>query len=106
MKPVKRLFLLFAAGLFALSVVNYINHRADPPREVETSSAGSPASEGYLVRSEGNRICVHSLSSGSTRLVEDIRVSDLPEADREQLARGLTLPDEASLLALLEDYTG
>lgn len=106
MKLAKRLFLLFAAGLFVLSLINYLEHHADMPREVETTSAGSPAGEGYLVRSEGRRLCVQSLGGGSVRYIEGICVSDLPPADREQLARGFTLPDEAALLALLEDYTG
>ena len=106
MKLFKRLFLLAAAGLFALSLMNYIDHHGAVPREVETSSAGSSASEGYLVVGEGDRVCIRPLGGGIVRYVEGVRVSDLPAADREQLARGFTLPDEAALLALLEDYTG
>lgn len=106
MKIAKRLFLFAAAILFALSLMNYIDHHGKLPREVETAAAGSSAAEGYHVSSEGNRVCIQPLDGGIVRYVDGLKVSDLPEADRLQLARGFTLPDEAALLALLEDYTG
>lgn len=106
MKLIRRLFLVFAAALFALSLQNYLSSQNGAPREVGSSAAGSASSEGYLVRSEGDRICIQPLSGGRPGYVEGLRVSDLPEEDRRQLEKGLSLPDEASLLALLEDYTG
>ncbi len=106
MKLAKRLFLLFAAGLFALSLLNYLEHNADASRHTDAPAQSSPAKEGYFVQSEGLRICIRPLSGGPTRYAEGICVSDLPGADREQLACGFTLPDDAALLALLEDYTG
>lgn len=106
MKLIRRLLLLFAAALFALSLQNYLGSKNGTPQEVGSSAAGSALSEGYLVRSEGDRICVQPLSGGRPGYIEGLRVSDLPEEDRRQLAQGLSLPDEASLLALLEDYTG
>jgi len=106
MKLAKGLFLFFSAGMFILSAVSYLSRHTDTPREVETASAGASATEGYLVCSEGNRVCVRPLDGGAARFVEGVLVSDLPPADREQLSRGLVLPDQAALLALLEDYTG
>lgn len=106
MKLIRRLFLLFSAGLFALSLYGYIHSRSDSAREIQSSAAASAPTEGYLVRSDGDRICIRPLSGGSAGYVEGLRVSDLPEEDRRQLAKGFSLPDEASLLALLEDYTG
>ena len=106
MKLFQRLFLLLAAGLFALSLQSYLGSRSEAPREVSSSASGSAHTEGYLVRSDGDRICVQPLSGGRPGYVEGLRVSDLPEEDRRQLAQGVSLPDEASLLALLEDYTG
>ena len=104
MKLIKRLFLLFAAGVFVLSLMNYLEHRE--PREVHSSAAGSSVSGGYLVLGEGQRISVRPVGGGPVRYVEGVLISDLPQADREQLARGFTIPDEAALIALLEDYTG
>lgn len=108
MKLAKRLFLLFSAAMFALSLVNFLRHNTDEPQELnaEAASAASASSEGFLVRSEGDRICIQPTGGGIVRYVDGVRVSDLPEADRLQLAHGFTLPDEAALLALLEDYTG
>ena len=106
MKLLRRLFLLLAAGLFVLSLQSYLSSKSDAPREVGSTAAGSALTDGYLVRSEGDRIYVQPLSGGRPGYVEGLRVSDLPEEDRRQLERGLSLPDEASLLALLEDYTG
>lgn len=106
MKLFRRLFLLLAAGVFALSLQNYLNLQSQTPQEVGSTAVGTAPSDGYLVRSEGDRICVQPLSGGRPGYVEGLRVSDLPEEDRRQLERGLSLPDEASLIALLEDYTG
>ena len=106
MKLAKRIFLLFAAGLFALSLINYLEHSSGTPRDISSSSAGAPADEGYLVRSEGLRLTVRPLGGGPVRYVEGVCISDLPPADRDLLARGFTLPDERALIALLEDYTG
>ena len=106
MKLIQRLFLLLAAGLFALSLANWLGTVPDIRREPESAASASPEEEGYLVHSEGDRVCVRPLSGGRPGYVEGVRVSDLPEEDRRQLAAGLSLPDEASLMALLEDYTG
>ncbi len=109
MKLVKRLFLVFSAVMFALALLGYLRQepeRSRSSREPETVMAGSSREEGYFVRSEGLRLRVQPLGGGAARYIEGICVADLPAADREQLALGLTLPDEAALLALLEDYTG
>lgn len=106
MRMIGRLFLVIAAGLFILSLAGYLKVGAPVSREPDSLASGAPADGGYLVHSEGDRVCVRPLSGGRPGYVEGLRVSDLPEEDRRQLAAGLSLPDEESLLALLEDYTG
>ncbi len=106
MKLIRRLFLFLSAGLFAMSLHGYLGSEKAPARDTESQSAVSAPSEGYLVRSDGDRIRIQPISGGRPGYVEGLRVSDLPEEDRLQLAQGFSLPDEASLLALLEDYTG
>ena len=106
MKMLCRLFLLLAAGLFILSLYNYLDTDRRSPQEPDSLFSGAQAGEGWLVHSEGDRVCIRPLSGGRPGYVEGVRVSDLPEEDRQQLAVGFSLPDERSLLALLEDYTG
>ncbi len=104
MKLFKRLFLFFSAVLFALSLSRHMDPPVSSPlRGTDTAAV---CTGGYDVRSEGNRIRVQPLSGGQPRYVEGVLVTDLPEADRLQLAEGFSVPDDAALLALLEDYTG
>jgi len=106
MKLIRRLFLFFSAVLFAMSLGDWMDARQSSSREIPGSSSVQPADSGYLVRSDGDRVCVTSLSGGRSLYLEGIKVSDLPEADRLQLAAGFSLPDDDALLALFEDYTG
>lgn len=106
MKLIRRSFLFFAAVMFALSLARWLDTRELPPREQQSVSAAQSESGGYLVRSEGDRVCVVPATGGHPLYLEGVKVSDLPEADRLQLAAGFALPDDDALLALLEDYTG
>jgi|GEM_PF-1738929 len=106
MKLIRRMFLFIAAVLFALSAARYLAAENRAPRDPGGREASLSAEEGYLVRSEGNRVRVTPVGGGRAAYMDGVLVSDLPEADRRQLAEGFRLPDDDALLALLEDYTG
>ena len=106
MKLIRRLFLFLAAALFVYSAVGYISAEREQSRKPENTAGETVSTDGWLVSSDGDRVRVQPLSGGRPRYVEGLRVSDLPEQDRQQLSLGLCLPDDAALLALLEDYTG
>lgn len=106
MKLIRRLFLFFAAVMFAMALMRWLDAREPAPREAQSASASQPAGSGYMVRSEDDRVCVVPMSGGHPLYLDGIKVSDLPEADRAQLDAGFVLPDDQALIALLEDYTG
>lgn len=109
MKLFRRLFLALAVCMFVFSLARFALFREQLSREADASagvSAEAYVREGWLVYSDGSRLCVQPLNGGQRLYVEGVSVGDLPEEDRRQLAEGLLLPDSAALLALLEDYTG
>lgn len=59
----------------------------------------------YWVGSRGGRIVVYRVDDPQPCYVSGQIVPRLPRADRQRLARGLTVEGEAALRRLLEDYT-
>ncbi|MCI7124651.1 MAG: hypothetical protein MR935_00385 [Agathobaculum sp.] len=71
---------------------------AQPRPAVPAAATGEP----YVARSEGGAVVVSR--GGRTVIRTDIDVRVLPQADREALSRGISLPDAEALAKLLEDY--
>lgn len=103
MKSFQRLFLFFAAICFVLSAASFassLGGRGDAAPSAEN------ARESYVLRSEGDIICVYSDTSCTERIgVLDVRAGELPAEDRGLLECGLLIENEEQLLSLLEDYT-
>ena len=59
----------------------------------------------YWVGSRGGRIVAYRVNDPQPCYVSGQIVPHLPRADRQRLARGLTVEGEAALRRLLEDYT-
>lgn len=102
MKSFRRLFLLFAAVCFVLSAASFASSIGGRDEEkAETSAAGS-----YVLRSEGDLICVYSDSACTNRMgVLSVRACELPAQEQSLLECGMLIENEEQLISLLEDYT-
>lgn len=103
MKSFQRLFLLFAVICFVLSAASFASSLGGDGKRNAPSADGR---ESYVLRSEGDVICVYSDTSCSERMgVLSVRASELPAEDRDLLECGLLIENEEQLLSLIEDYT-
>lgn len=115
MKSLKTAFLIFAAVVFVLSAFSFLSTSRRTDSDGRTVADGHGQSEGrsaadtphervYIVRREGDLICVYERGSDTPlgRLAIDPRT--LPEADRSLLECGILAEGDAQLLALIEDY--
>ena len=116
MRSLKAIFCLFAVIIFILSAASFASTARDFDRRgevvrsserasLETASASQPQSERiYIVRREGDAVCVYERGSDVPlgRLAIDPR--GLPETDRMLLECGIMAEGDAQLLALIEDY--
>lgn len=62
----------------------------------------------YLVIYEGNLVNLYAIDNNENKTFErvlEIDINSLIPADRMLLEKGLLLPDKASVLALIEDYS-
>lgn len=93
-----------AAFAFSLWLLGSARELASP----ETAAAAAPADTGpgYYAALSDNHIVIYLNGRAEPVLVTDIDARTLPDADREQLAQGIPLPDAASVNQLLEDYSG
>lgn len=105
MKHIKRLFVLLSACVFVFSLVSFYKAYTRVG-ELSVKSPAAASGEGYVVRCEGDRLCIYPLDGGEPVRVPELRVSDLPEDDRQLLELGFVVESDEMLLALLEDYTG
>ena len=65
----------------------------------------STAGEPYLLREVDGRVAVFCPGDGEEpSILTDIRVRDLPTADRLQLISGVSVSDQRAAARLLEDY--
>lgn len=103
MKSFKRLFLFFAVICFVLSAASFASSLE---RENEKAVRRAASDESYVLKSEGDVICVYSDTSCTERMgVLSVRASELPAEDRDLLECGLLIENEEQLISLLEDYT-
>lgn len=58
----------------------------------------------YLLRAYDGKLAVFTTNLVEPDMVFDVYIKTLPEYDREQLERGVRVPDYESLTALIEDY--
>jgi|GEM_PF-330233 len=85
-----------AALLSLFFAIRHNNQTTQPVAPAETPVAP------YLVSSDNGTVIVTKAGKMVWRTEIDER--SLPKADREELARGIALPDETALAHLLEDY--
>jgi hypothetical protein len=67
----------------------------------ETVSVAVETEEEYLVRAENDLVCVYQ--NGALICATGIRVTGLPQGDRDLLEEGITVRSGAEVAALLED---
>ena len=103
----RRMILLAAVILAALSVTLAALHRAERP----VSMAAAPISVGadtgeraYTVGIHGGYVAVFVPGKSEPVFITETRVALLPQADRDMLARGIDLASADALSAILEDY--
>jgi len=103
MKSFKRLFVLFSAVCFVLSAASFASSLGERHERKEQPAAHQSS---YVLKSEGDLICVYSDSSCTNRMgVLSVRACELPDRDRTLLECGLLIESEEQLISLLEDYT-
>lgn len=103
--------LIFFVGVIAVSLITIgaayaLPQEAMPPNTSQSASVGSAAQADYpyLLRSYEGKLAVFTQNTVQPDMVFDVYVRTLPEADREQLARGVRVETYEKLTALIEDY--
>lgn len=96
------LFLAVAILSYSFVFNRYINAQYISPAEAEKSD--KTAYE-YVLSEYNGKLAVFSYGGSLPIEVFDTSVSDLPENDRLQLEKGITVSDKTSLQKLVEDYT-
>ena len=77
------------------------------------SQVGSPintgldrlSGAGYIVKDYGGKVAVFFPDKNTPEVVFDTYTKYLPEADQIQIRKGIPVPDYASLVKLIEDFT-
>ena len=99
-----RLIVIIPAVFIILAVILSAVLVALPYFEKDSGESESPAVL-YTVREHEGKIGVWN-SDGKLRMIIDVSVSSLPDADRDELSGGFTVSSEEELMALVEDYSG
>jgi hypothetical protein len=79
----------------------------DTVSDVQLAERSQPQGTGYAytLREHGGRIAVFTAGREEPEMVLDVLVKYLPDADREELARGIMVRDYSELVSRIEDYT-
>lgn len=98
MKTGIKIVLCMALAVFALmSLASVLGSIGALPASAEGGA--------YLLREyEGYVAVYHPAEAETPSTVTDIRIDDLPESDRTELAGGILAPDHDTAVRLLEDY--
>ncbi len=110
----KKFMIIIPAAMLTLTLVLSFTLSRDfsseskenlPPTQVAAVQSESvKKTVGYVLGMHDGKIAVFS-SDGVLTRVYDVRVSTLPEYDREQLSAGIHAESLDDLRALIEDYT-
>lgn len=105
MKPIKILFLLFSICIFALSAAAFgsaIGFRKNAEQS-QPQLSSEPDICRYTLRREGERLAIYR--AGVRVAAVNVSFDDLPADELKLLESGVSVGDEAQLIAMLEDYT-
>ena len=105
MRHHRRVILLAAIILAALSVTLAAFHAAERQEPSTTSPLSATASSRYTVGIHGDYVAVFVPGQAVPVFITETRVALLPQADRDMLTRGIPIDSEAELSAILEDYS-
>ncbi len=113
----KKLIAITGSILFICIVISYFipasPSKAVRPDEVslvpESSTQSSIREEesvrgGYMIKAYERRVAVFDQDSGELLYISDTYINDLPQADRQQLQKGLYAATRKEMLRLIEDY--
>lgn len=112
MKKTVKIILACVMGAYALlgliMVVSSVYPRINNPALTISATAATeektiPSESGYVVKTVSGRIAVEDASTGEIIKTTDTRVAILPEKDRDELERGITVSDKSELRSVLED---
>lgn len=100
---------IFAISMLVIAAVYFIPPKTENPLpESSISMADTQQTDleeyPYLLRTYEGKLALFSTDLVKPDMVFDVYVRTLPEFDRDQLERGVRVPDYEKLTSLIEDY--
>lgn len=113
MRKVVRIVLCCIMGIYLLfggaKLVSDALSAPEKPAEAISATSGivetrPTIDSGYIVKEVSGKIAVEDVSTGKIVRTTDTRVSILPEEDRAQLKKGISVKTKSELRSVLEDF--